>query len=160
MPGFPRLRRSAPSPARSLASRLAGFGAAVVVCVRRGGEPPARVIAGELGLPLFFLDVRYPFSRLLERAWAPIRPLLFLFKEPLYRLGSPASAPDAGRSLPAPGPGDRLLLVDDSASSGRTLEVALGLLAAKGWTRDRIRVAVLRCGTRARSLVDVVADRG
>ncbi|HUT76868.1 MAG TPA: hypothetical protein VM285_04235 [Polyangia bacterium] len=156
MPGFPRLRNSSPSSALTLAAELAGFGASGVVCLGRGGEAPARVIAAELGLPLIALDVRYPHSRLLERVPLCARPPLFLFKEILYRLGRPVPAPDAGRSLPAPGLADRLLLVDDSASSGRTLEVALGVLADHGWPRDRIRVAVLRCGARARSLVDSV----
>jgi hypoxanthine phosphoribosyltransferase len=145
--------------ARGLARELGGFGAVGVVCLSRGGEVPGRVIAEVLGLPLFPLDVRYPISRLLERVPAWQRPLLFLFKEACYRLGHPASAPDAGSSLPTPGPADRLLLVDDSASSGRTLREALLVLAGRGWPRDRIRVTVLRCGSRARSLVDAVWDR-
>jgi hypoxanthine phosphoribosyltransferase len=141
--------------ALALAPKLAGFGATAIAFLRRGGEAPARLIAEQLDLPLFPLDVRYPLSRLIERAPPAARPLLFLCKEAAYRLGSPVPAPGAVLAVPRPGPGERLLLVDDSASSGRTLAGALRLLAGRGWTRDRVRVAVLRCGPRARALVDV-----
>jgi hypoxanthine phosphoribosyltransferase len=156
MPVFSRPRNPSSPPALLLAAQLSGFGATAVVYLRRGGEAPARAIAAELGLPLFPLDVRYPHSRSLERIPIWARPPLFLFKEILYRLGHPVPAPDAGRSLPAPDPADRLLLVDDSASSGRTIAAALRILAERGWTRERIRVAVLRCGARARPWVDSV----
>jgi len=138
--------------ASSMAARLAAFDAGALVYVKDGGRIPGLALAGELGLPAVGLDIRYPLSRVLHDAppWLGI-PLLAV-KELAYRL----TAPEPGRAAeePLPPPGTRVILFDDSASSGRTIRAALSLLAARGIPRDSVRVAVLRCGPRARPLVD------
>lgn len=83
-------------------------------------------------------------------SWA--RPLLFAVKELAYR----ATAPETDRQTtdPLPEAGTRVILFDDSASSGRTIRRALEVLDRHGISRDRVAVAVLRCGPRAREVVD------
>ncbi len=105
-----------------------------------------------LQIPVIGIDVRYPHSRTMDRAPRAARPFLFAAKEILYRCTLPAPGPSPlPAHLPTP-----LLLVDDRASSGKTLLVALDLLAAAGILRSDVLVAVERCGRRAAHLVDVV----
>jgi adenine/guanine phosphoribosyltransferase-like PRPP-binding protein len=145
-------RRRATQLARSLAGGLASHEARALVYLRRGGQVPGQALADELGLPASGLDIRYPVSRLLDRAPAWARPALFAIKELAYRATHPRIDAVATDALPAPG--TRLILFDDSASSGRTLRRALEILASAGIPREKIAVAVLRCGRRARGLVD------
>ncbi|MDD5306263.1 MAG: hypothetical protein PHU25_02970 [Deltaproteobacteria bacterium] len=89
-------------------------------------------------------------SRILSRRGSLARALMWPVKETAYRLTRPSfegRAPDLA-------PDVRVALIDDSASSGRTLRIALEVLSGLGIPRDRVYVAVLRCGPRARALVD------
>lgn len=130
------------SMARSLVHRVRAFAPEALVYVHSGGLHAATIIGGELGLPLYPLDLRYPLSRLSARFPAPFGALLWPAKEIVYRLTSPSGYfTDTFLS-----PGSRVALVDDSASSGRTLKKAIGLLASRGIRRADIFVAVLRCG--------------
>jgi hypoxanthine phosphoribosyltransferase len=138
--------------ALELVPRLAAFDPAAIVYVASGGRLPGTVVAEALGLPLHGLDIRYPFSRLASRVPPAVRALAWPVKEILYRLGEPRTRGDGG-SLPAPG--TRVILIDDSASSGKTISVAVAELARNGLERRDVLVAVLRCGRRARGVVDV-----
>jgi hypoxanthine phosphoribosyltransferase len=156
-------KRLDPSAQRRLAldllPRLRPFSPQAVVFIRRGGETAGRAIAEELGVPALPLDIRYPATRLIERAPGPLAIVLLAAKELLYRATRPS--PGSHRAQDLPPPGTRVLLVDDSASSGRTVRVALQTLAGAGIDRRSVRVAVIRCGPRARGRVDhfAVAER-
>jgi hypoxanthine phosphoribosyltransferase len=138
--------------AHALAGELAPFEPEAVVYVRSGGELAGRSIARALGVRSSGLDIRYPATRLIERLPRTLRPVLFAVKELLYRATRPAAVDPAGEPLPRPG--SRTVLVDDSASSGKTLRTALEVLSRWGIERRQVRVAVLRCGRRARTVVD------
>jgi hypoxanthine phosphoribosyltransferase len=136
--------------ARELAGRLAPFDPRAVVYLRDGGRIAAEAVGSELGVPIHPLDVRYPLSRLIEGSPAPVEIALLACKEIAYRLTRPRHLP-SGTSLPPPG--TRIALLDDSASSGRTIATALRVLEERGVGRDLVEVAVIRCGPRARRLV-------
>ena len=138
--------------ARGLAGRLSGFRASALVYLMEGGRAPGLALAEELGLPARGLDIRYPLSRTLDAAPRWLRPPALAVKELAYRLTEPRPAGPKGEQLPSAG--DRVVLFDDSASSGRTIRAALGILAARGIPRESVQVVVLRCGGRARPLVD------
>lgn len=137
--------------ALELIESVRDFDPDAIYYIETGGQNPALVLGEALGLEPRGIDLRYPLSRVLERGGRALGLALFPFKEIAYRLTSPA----AGAPPVEPQPGARIALVDDSASSGRTLRAAIRELAAAGVSRDRIIVAVLRCGARARSIVDV-----
>lgn len=135
-----------------LAERLSAFAPGAVFYVREGGAAVGRAIAGRLSVPAFGIDVRYPWRRAIDGLPAALRPALWPLKELAYR----ALDPRPGRAGPdAFPPFERAVLVDDTASSGRTLRVALEALRSRGIPREALRVAVIRCGPRARGQVDV-----
>jgi hypoxanthine phosphoribosyltransferase len=146
-------RSEAKDLAQSLAPRIAGFSPTTVVFLGQGGAAAGEALASSLGVPAAMLDVRYPLSRVLARVGPLSRAFLLPLKELAYRLTRPAHR----GVLPDLGPDPRVALIDDSASSGRTLRIALETLAGLGVPRERVCVAVLRCGPRARGLVDVFA---
>jgi adenine/guanine phosphoribosyltransferase-like PRPP-binding protein len=136
--------------ARSLCTHLAPFGPRGVVYMHRGGAVPGLTVAAHMGIPAWKLDLRYPVSRALDLAPPLLRAMLWPAKEALYRIGSPTwRAP-----VYLPPVGTRVALVDDSAGSGKTIAAALGALHSFGIGRESVMVAVLRCGKRARKLVD------
>jgi hypoxanthine phosphoribosyltransferase len=155
--GIPRKldRATIEELARELARRLAPFEPAAVIYLERGGALPGRAIARRLRIPWYPLEIHYPATGVLRSLPRPLGALAVPFKELCYRLTAPRPARRAAITLPPPD--TRVVLVDDSASSGRTLRVALALLAARGFDRERVRVVVLRCGRRARGLVDCYA---
>lgn len=133
-----------------LARKIAPFGPSAIVYIEEGGERVGRDLARELGIPACGIDISYPMSRMLNRKPAPVRALLWPLKELVYKVGGPS----ANRPFGDPCGADRVVLVDDSASSGRTIAAALRMLERAGIGRSRIKTATLRCGIRARSLVD------
>ncbi|MCU0665331.1 MAG: phosphoribosyltransferase domain-containing protein [Myxococcota bacterium] len=135
--------------ARQLAQQLASFHPTLVVGIARGGARLGALVAQELEVPFRVLDVAYPASRpWLGRLGEAV---LFPLKEMLYRLSCPTLH---GELVPF-AQNDFAALVDDTASSGRTLTVALHALAQVGMDRSRVVVAVGRCGQKAKVLVDV-----
>jgi hypoxanthine phosphoribosyltransferase len=134
----------------SIAHKLESFCPDRIVYIARGGEALGKVVADELGLPLTELDLRYPVSRLISSASPLFRLVLILFKEVAYRL----TVPSTGQPMAPLSAGERVALIDDSASSGKTLRKAISILEDAGVDKSRIRVAVIRCGKRARSIVD------
>ncbi len=136
--------------ATRLARKIEDFAPNLVVYLERGGAVVGGCIGDQLGLPVVGIDVSYPLSRALSTlprfgevaAW-PIKEILYRFGEPrLNRLPEEISG------------AERIALVDDSASSGKSLKLALKNLEQLGIDRRRICVAVVRCGPRARSIVD------
>ncbi len=126
-----------------------------VVCVDTGGRPLGQLLAQHSRLPLFGLDIRYPGSRVLDNLPRQLVPLLWPFKELSYKL----TAPRPAQNHPAQtllSSYNRLALVDDSASSGKTLQAALEHLFRAKIPRDKVTIIVGRCGQRARHLVDFV----
>jgi hypoxanthine phosphoribosyltransferase len=138
--------------ARQLTRDVARFGPTAVIYVHRGGAVAGRALARALGIPCHRLDVRYPATRLLRRLPQPLAALAFPLKELSYRLTAPRVAAHVDGELPDPR--SRVVLVDDSASTGRTIRAALAALEQRGFDRSRMRVAVIRCGTRARDVVN------
>jgi hypoxanthine phosphoribosyltransferase len=138
--------------AHVLADELVSFEPEAVVYIHSGGRVPGRAIAEALDVPSSRIDIRYPATRLIGRLPRSLRPFLFALKELLYRATRPDLVDLVCESLPPAG--SRVVLVDDSASSGKTLRAALLVLGSRGIDRDRVRVAVLRCGLRARPDVD------
>ena len=135
--------------ASRLATRLSDFEPKQVLYLKRGGERVGKEIARILGLPSQGLDICYPVSRI-ERTW--LSALIWPLKELIYRMAAPTIKNSLNSiSIPIT---ERLALVDDSAGTGRTLRIALDALRGLGVDESLIRVAVIRCGKRARSLVD------
>jgi adenine/guanine phosphoribosyltransferase-like PRPP-binding protein len=133
-----------------LAQKVGSFKPQMVVYLKDGGKQIGMELAKELGIPARGLDISYPLSRRLNKAPRPLKVLAWPVKELIYRLSSPVS------SEPFTGIGDidRFALVDDSASSGKTLKAALRALRQVGIDRSRVKTATLRCGPRARPVVD------
>ena len=136
----------------ALAARVAAFRPDGVIFIRDGGEIAGRAVADALSIPAFGLDLSYPWRRRLDRLPLALRAALSPCKELAYRAARPRLAPGALDGLPRL---DRAVLIDDTASTGRTLRAALGALEPRGLPRSALRVAVLRCGPGARSEVDV-----
>ncbi len=139
------LRRDVIRLARQLAMKLAERRPTMVIYLERGGRQVGRTIAQTLDIPVTGLDLRYPLSRLPF----PFSLLAFPIKEIGYRLTAP-SVTGSTDAIPA-GP---VALVDDSASTGRSLTRALETLTGYGVSAPNITTAVIRCGPKARSLVD------
>ena len=137
--------------ANDLAQPLKDICLDAVIYIKNGGFIVGKAVADKLNLPLFGIDVRYPFSRRLD--WFPnfVRPVLWPLKEILYRYGYPSS--NSEKSI-LPGKASRVLLIDDTASSGKTLRTAIKLLEDAGIKRKNIITAALRCGERAQDVVD------
>jgi len=117
-----------------------------------GGREFGCMIANSLNINATALDIRYPFSRLLAKTPFLLRPLLWIFKEIVYRATIP-STKEGCKQILCESP---VILVDDSASSGKTLEMAIDKLKGYGLNRSDITVVVLRCGKSARHLVDII----
>lgn len=149
------MRLSGPDAVRAagleLASRARAFAPDVVLCILEGGAEVGRELGGALGVPTFGLDLSYRWSRLLSRAPAPLRLGLWPLKEIAYRITRPRLGDGALDGLPQ---GVRAVLVDDTASTGRTLRAALEALEPRGLPRASLFVAVIRCGDGAKPLVD------
>ncbi|MCP4679510.1 MAG: hypothetical protein GY854_29275 [Deltaproteobacteria bacterium] len=135
---------------RKLAKRLAPFAPDIVVYVEQGGAVIGQEVARELMISAIGLDISYPLSRLLNRAPSAVKLAAWPIKELVYRLASPGLRTAIG-GIDAT---YRVALVDDSASTGRSLQVAVRTLEAAGIERRNIEIAVIRCGSRARSIVD------
>lgn len=136
--------------AKKLAHMLAGFDPQLVVYIENGGSEAGLAVASELGIPSAALDLSYPASRFFDRSSPSLKVLSGSVKEILYRTTRPRL-----NSRPFGIPvGVRVALVDDSASTGRTVDAAMEVLTEMGVDRDMVRVAVLRCGPRARHVVD------
>lgn len=140
-----------------LAERARAFAPEAVLCILTGGAEVGQAIAGALAVPAYGLDLSYPWSRLIARAPPPMRLCLWPLKEITYRTGRPRLADGSAAALPRV---ERAILVDDSASSGRTLRAAIEVLESRGLPRAALFVAAIRCGRGAKSLVDAyVTDR-
>ena len=140
-----------------LASRAGPFEPEAVLGILEGGAEVARAMAEALGVPMYGLDLSYGWSRRLARLPAPLRLGLWPLKELSYRSSVPRLADGSIEHLPHLG---RAVLVDDSASSGRTLETAIEALGRRGLARSSLFVAAIRCGRLSQRLVDAwITDR-
>jgi adenine/guanine phosphoribosyltransferase-like PRPP-binding protein len=139
-------RKNIVASASRLADRLKAHGPKSVVYLETGGALVGQIVAQVLDVPLLGLDIRYPLSRV---ARFPLNLLTFPFKEIVYRVTVPSIG--TRRPIPTDGP---VALVDDTAGTGRSLALAKDLLVASGVERSSIRTAVVRCGRRARRVVD------
>ena len=152
MPGFRRRpvigEEAVYRAARHLADALTPFDPTTVLYIASGGEMLGRAIAAHLGVSVNGLDICYPASRV-NGNWA--RHLVFPLKEVLYRLSGPTIRSKSTLRLTRDA---RVVLVDDSAATGRTLRVALEALQVSGIPRERVRTAVFRKGSGASDLVD------
>jgi hypoxanthine phosphoribosyltransferase len=139
--------------ATRFAGRLAGFAPSLVIYLEQGGRELGLALARELHIQAVGLDLSYSMSRFIQRLPVFARVLAWPVKEILYKSTLPklnegvGQIPDASHV--------RILLVDDSASTGRSLRLGLNVLRDAGVSRQRIRVLVIRCGKRARSTVDL-----
>lgn len=136
--------------AKILAESMGPFQPKIIVYLQHGGTLPGVTVAQALGIPSTGLDVSYPLGRALNRTPRALHPFIWPLKETLYRIRKPTMR-DLSISL---GKHARIGLVDDTASTGRTLSIALDFLISNGIERQQIEVGVLRCGRRARNLVD------
>ena len=134
--------------AEAFAEALRPFAPTRVVYIETGGARLGTHLAAVLAIPCEGLPIRYPRSHRSPFAKA----LLFPLKEVMYRLQRP-KAQGALKLLATAD--DRIVLVDDSASSGRTLRLALSALEERGIPRDRTRTAVYRRGSRAAAVTDL-----
>ncbi len=120
--------------------------------LKEGGRRLGEILAQALGAPVHGIDVSYPLSRILNALPGPVRGFAWPVKELSYRLSDPKMG-----ALPVPQKtlkNQRILLADDSASTGRSLRAVQNALRDAGIPRDQIRVVVFRCGVRAMNEVD------
>lgn len=129
-----------------LADRLTAHRPEVVVYLETGGALLGKVIAAQLSVPAYGLDIRYPFSRWVP---SPLDVVAFPFKEIIYRMTRPIATGTHPTHF-----SERIALVDDTAGSGRSLRLAKAILVRNGASVSSIKTAVIRCGRRARSEVD------
>lgn len=136
--------------ARDLKPRVLKFAPDTVVYIEEGGKTFGLAIAKELGIPAVGVDIGYPLSSSLNSKKRAVRVLAWPLKELVYKFSKPTlrKKMDDTRKL------GRVLLVDDSASSGRSIETAVAYLGSRGVDRCEITIAVFRCGSKAKSLVD------
>jgi hypoxanthine phosphoribosyltransferase len=145
-------RRKEKQNAAALRRKLSPFVPDRVIYIERGGRALGIALAAGFNVPSFGIDIGYPLSRLPH-------PLLyaavFPIKEICYRLTRPrlVSRPRflGDKQLRT----ENILLVDDTASSGKSLEIASKLLREAGVSPRNLRVVVARRGRRADALVDV-----
>ena len=135
--------------AATFAESLRYFSPTRVIYIETGGTRLGKHLAAALAVPCEGLDIRYPHSR---RRSPIARSLLFPIKELLYRVQTPTVGDRQKRTGLTD---DRIVLVDDSASSGRTLRLALSLLEKQGIPRRRIRTLVYRRGRSAAKETDL-----
>lgn len=148
--------------ARDLAARVrgSGFEPEVIVYVEAGARLLAHELAGMLGTPLIPIWVRRG-GHGLKRKLAPLAARLpTAARDWLRRIEERSGVHRVTRrsaELPAEVvlTGQRVLLVDDAADTGRTLQVARGLVLARGVAALDLRTAVLAATTReAQAAVD------
>jgi len=108
-----------------LAEEARGYGPSVIIAVGRGGVYPALVVAGRLGVEKLFSVTLRKYSD---------------EKPPSVLHENPRLVEDAVPELD----GERVLVVDDVAHTGSTLEVARKLAASKGAVSVKTGVLVLR----------------
>ena len=136
--------------ARRLSQKLLPFAPDLVVYIEQGGKSVGQAVAAALEVPALGLDISYPLSRDLNRAPRILQGLLWPAKELVYRF----SSPKLNCGCTGLNHVHRVALVDDSASSGHSVQTAVSALAQAGIHRSQIRVAVIRSGLRARKFVD------
>ncbi len=134
--------------AEYLVKSLQSFSPQKVIYIETGGKNLGQELAKLLGIELQSLDVRYPFSRIKSPF---LKAVLFIAKEALYKLTSPSINKTCEVKVNSQ---DRILLVDDTASSGKTLSLAIEHLKSFGVSREKIKTAVMRCGKKASCVVD------
>ena len=139
-------RATAKSEATMLIRKLGPFVPDHILYIERGGRSLGLALADQLKVDASGIDIGYPLSRLSHPL---LRALVFPIKEICYRLSRPRLVrPPAlltERRLEA----KKILLVDDSASSGKTLDIAVHLLESAGVNPIDVHVAVGRAGKRA-----------
>ncbi|MDJ0765791.1 MAG: phosphoribosyltransferase [Myxococcota bacterium] len=144
-------RRNIEDIAQRLAVRISHRPVQLVVYIEQGASGLGVAVAKALNVPVVGLDISYPLSRTLNRAPRFLRAMAWPIKEVTYRFTSPRR----NASLPSClSDAYRIALIDDTASTGRTLKAAIRVLADAGIDRDRITTAVIRCGKQALPLVD------
>jgi hypoxanthine phosphoribosyltransferase len=129
-----------------LADKISRHQPESIVYLERGGKTVGRAVAEALNIQAHGMDLRYPLSRL---DMFPLNLLTFPVKAIAYH----HTEPDV-RSFEWRPPRGPMALVDDSASSGRSLHRARRVLLDSGVAPESIITAVVRCGRRARSVVD------
>ena len=134
-----------------LIERISVFDPAAAVCIEKGGHELGLQVSRALDIPLYPLEIRYSLSPALERLPAGLRLLAWPVKELAYKSGHPSLK----RPLRIPANLGRIVLLDDSASSGKTLACALRHLRAAGYERSSVCCCVLRCGVNARKTADL-----
>jgi hypoxanthine phosphoribosyltransferase len=137
---------------KELTIRLQKFNPGSVVYVATGGRKAGEIISTSLDIPLYSIDIRYPYSRYIEKIPQILRPFLWIFKELLYRFSSPSQTGLPDSRIKAP-----VILTDDRAGSGKTLVLALNALKKLDIDRKQIYLVVTRCGRRSIHLVDSIA---
>jgi hypoxanthine phosphoribosyltransferase len=137
--------------AAHLAAKLRPFAPTRVVYIETGGAPLGKAIAANLGILATGIDIRYPYSRISSSL---IRCALFPAKELIYRLTSPSICQSDDFHIDSSA---RIALVDDTASSGKTLRLALDYLESLEISPERIRTVVIRAGGKAAPIVDIVS---
>ncbi len=131
-----------------LTRQLGDFVPDVVVYIERGGRALGEALARCYGVSASPLDIAYPLSRLPHSV---LRGLVFPIKEIAYRLTGPRlHSPFGMQDVDATAD---VLLVDDTASSGKTLQRAREALWFNGH-RGEIRVVVARAGKRVAPKID------
>ena len=134
----------------TLASIVAEHQPRALYYIATGGRELGTALAQRLSVPAIPLEISYPLSGPLRRLPRWVAASLWPVKEITYKFTAPRSRCEFSR-LETNGP---IVLVDDSASSGKTLSLALDELNKHEITGDRVIRVVGRCGRRARELVD------
>lgn len=140
--------------------RAAGFAPEVIIYLETGARLIAHELGTRFGLPLFGIAVRRGGYGL-KRKLAPVAARLPVWLRDcarrieqfsgIHRYTSRTTSVPPGLMIA----GRRVLLVDDAADTGRTLETARKILMSAGVSYDDLRTAVLAATTpRGRAVSD------
>ena len=139
----------------ALVNTLARQRPTAVYYVATGGRVLGCALARELSVPAVPIDICYPMSAPLRRTPRWLAALLWPLKEIAYKISTPRCHTE---TVPRHGEGP-VVLVDDSASSGKTLRIALSTLGRFGIEPEHAIRVVGRCGNRARKLVNFSVEK-
>ena len=136
--------------------KLREFNPSSIVYIATGGELLAQELASNLTLPLFSFDIRYPYSRFIEKVPLFFMPVFWLFKEIIYRISTPVLKRNLFQGhiknkIEVP-----VILVDDSIGSGKTVKIALDELYSLGIMRNDIYIITLKCSKKREYLADLI----
>jgi len=114
--------------------RKSEFKPDLILAIEKSGVHVAEIIARELGIPTERITINRPVSKKKKSGRTPkaVIEVIKLFQKPVVVKSEKSSLK-----------GQRVLIIDNSVSSGKTIELAKQILASRGVNTANIQVASL-----------------